>query len=187
MKNLILSLALIVITVFSSANLFANNNATPANVEYKPVKLSGPRIGLTFVSTSDESINNYLNDNPFITQFGYQFERRFFTLENGNTGIVEFVGLVGGMERNLFFPSLTMLVGFRAADGFEFGLGPNVSASGASFALAGGFNIERDGINFPINFSIVPTSNSNYNDKRGINGVRLSVLAGFNGAKRKSK
>ncbi|MCK7537535.1 MAG: hypothetical protein MZV63_44560 [Marinilabiliales bacterium] len=75
---------------------------------------------------------------PLITQFGWQFEWRFFSIENGVTGVVEFVALFGGLEQNLFLPSLSIPIGMRTNSGFEFGIGPNLSITGFSIVLAVG-------------------------------------------------
>ena len=60
----------------------------------KPINLTGPRLGFTYLgNVYTNAINNdptfdrmYGKDRtlyPFITQFGWQFETRFFTLPNG--------------------------------------------------------------------------------------------------------
>ncbi|WP_240773357.1 hypothetical protein [Pontibacter sp. SGAir0037] len=95
---------------------------------------------------------------------------QIFTLENGVSGLFEFVPLIGGLEQGKFLPSLSALIGVRGARGFEFGLGPNVAISGAGLVLAVGTNFQSQGINFPVNFAVAPSSD----------GARFSLLLGFN-------
>ena len=136
-----------------------------------PIKLMGPRLGGTYITPGEtaDQLADY-DVSPFITQFGWQFETRFFTLPSGVAGLIEGVILIGGIEQNAFLPSGTFLVGVRNAKGLEFGLGPNLSLSGIAFALAVGITFKSSHVNFPINIAVVPS------DK----GIRLSLLFGFN-------
>jgi len=136
--------------------------------------LSGPRLGLTIVGGKmAEKLKEDYDATPVITQFGWQFEWRFFAVEDGATGVVEIIPLLGGMEQNLFLPSLSGLIGLRSPEGLELGLGPNVSVSGASIVFAGGFTKRAGQLNIPINFAVVPSPN----------GTRFSFLVGFNMAR----
>ncbi|MBF8963766.1 hypothetical protein I0P70_10940 [Pontibacter sp. FD36] len=140
------------------------------------LKLGGPRLGFTVLSQKyiDHISNDYdTNVNAFMTQFGWQFETRVFTLENGTSGLFEFVPLIGGLEQGKFLPSLSALVGIRGAKGLEFGLGPNVSLGGAGIVLAVGTNFQSQGVNFPVNFAVAPSKD----------GARFSLLFGFNSRK----
>ena len=140
------------------------------------LKLGGPRIGFTVLSQKyiDHISNDYDTDiNAFLTQFGWQFETRVFTLENGTSGLFEFVPLVGGLEQGKFLPSLSALVGIRGAKGLEFGIGPNVTIGGAGLVLAAGTNFQSQGVNFPVNVAVAPSKD----------GMRFSVLFGFNSRK----
>jgi hypothetical protein len=155
----------------------AQQVATPAPVYYSQeqqhLKLSGPRLGFTILSSN--LVDNLEEEHqetvsPFITQFGWQFETRIFTLENGTSGLFEFVPLVGGLEQGKFLPSLSALVGIRGPKGLEFGVGPNVSVAGAGLVFAAGTNFQSQGINFPVNVAFAPSRD----------GARFSVLFGFN-------
>lgn len=152
-----------------------NTNTTPAKVPQKiitPLELSGPRVGFTLIGSGEtaDNLRDNFNASPFITQFGWQFEKQYFALENGTAGLVEFVGLIAGLEQGLFLPSANMLVGVRSSTGAEFAFGPNISVSGAAFALAVGHTFRSGSLNFPVNFAVVPSSK----------GVRFSLLFGFN-------
>ena len=145
---------------------------------YDEVHLNGPRIGFTVLSPGvlDKAREgSYLNDlNPFITQFGWQFETRIFRMPNGTAGLLEIVPLLGGLEQGKFIPSLNALIGIRGPKGFEFGLGPNLTPVSANVALAIGTSFRSNGINFPVNFAVVP----------GNGGARFSLLLGFNSRRR---
>jgi hypothetical protein len=161
-------------TLYAQDNVLRNQQAQEPAV-IPSIYLGGPRVGFTFLA-SDAPITNPLNGeeiNPFITQFGWQLETRYFTLDNGTAGLIEFVGLIGGLEQNLFLPSITALIGIRNARGLEFGFGPNLSISGAAFAFAFGANFQSQNINFPINIAFVPGRDVN----------RISLLFGFNARK----
>ncbi|AWM34396.1 hypothetical protein DDQ68_17360 [Hymenobacter nivis] len=138
------------------------------------VHLGGPRLGITLLTNGPlargRQEEGYHDLNPFLTQFGWQFETRLFRLPNGVAGLVEFVPLVGGLEQGKFIPSVSGILGIRGPKGFEFGLGPNLTPIGANIVLAVGASIRtKAGINFPINLAVVP----------GNGGVRISLLTGF--------
>lgn len=138
------------------------------------VRLDGPRVGVTYVANNDFSKDMKdklgITVEPFLTQFGWQFETRFFKLPSGTSGLVEGVLLVAGLEQGVFLPSGSLLIGLRNSKGVEFGFGPNVSLSGAAFVFAVGVTLRSHDVNFPINFAVVPSSD----------GARFSLLFGFN-------
>ena len=138
----------------------------------EPIRLDGPRIGFTILSANvlDKARESIPDLNPFLTQFGWQFESRLFRLPNGVSGLVEFVPLVGGLEQGKFLPSVSGLLGMRGAKGFEFGVGPNLTPLGANLVLAMGTSLRSNGINFPVNLAVVP----------GNGGTRVSLMLGFN-------
>jgi len=135
--------------------------------------LSGPRLGLTFLS---DGIVGRLKDDarvnvsPVVTQFGWQFEKQFYSTENGPTAVTEWVVLVGGLEQGVVLPSISWLVGMRTMKGAEFGIGPNITPVGAALAVAAGVTFRAGGLNVPVNVAVVPSKS----------GVRVSLLAGFN-------
>jgi hypothetical protein len=136
------------------------------------IHLDGPRLGFTVLSARvvDKARENNVSVGPVISQFGWQFESRLFRLANGMSGLVEFVPLVGGLEQGRFLPSVSGLLGVRGRKGFEFGVGPNVTLLGPSLVVAVGTSIQSNGINFPINLAVAPSSE----------GTRISLLVGFN-------
>lgn len=136
------------------------------------ISLDGPRVGFTVLTSGvlDEAREHISDLNPFLTQFGWQFEGRLFRMPNGMSGLVEFVPLVGGLEQGKFIPSISGLLGIRGPKGFEVGVGPNVTPLGASLVLALGTSFRSNGVNFPVNLALVP----------GNGGARISLLVGFN-------
>ncbi|KAA3438502.1 hypothetical protein [Rufibacter hautae] len=150
----------------------APSNATTSEPQLMPhVKLSGPRLGFTLISGSlADKAKEEFSVNPFLTQFGWQFETRIFTTSKGLSGLFEFIPLVGGLEQGKFVPSLNAMVGLRGPKGFEFGVGPNLTPASAGVAFAIGTNFKSEGVNFPVNLAFVP----------GNGGARFSLLFGFN-------
>jgi hypothetical protein len=167
-------------------------------------RYDGPRIGFTYLQagTSRDRIAEAFNRGditPWISQFGWQFETRIFTLADGSCGIVEFVPLIGGLEQGLFLPSLSSLVGFRSRSGVEFGVGPNLSLSGVGLVLAAGASFKVGNVTFPINIVFSPSITKTTLDKeeydfntntyitipgvKSSSGFRLSLVVGFNSRK----
>ncbi|GAB3875687.1 hypothetical protein GCM10028824_31690 [Hymenobacter segetis] len=149
------------------------SNAAPDDaILDEPIRLDGPRIGFTVLSASvlDKAHESMPDLNPFLTQFGWQFESRLFRMPNGVSGLAEFVPLVGGLEQGKFLPSISGLLGIRGAKGLEFGVGPNLTPLGANLVLAMGTSFRSNGINFPVNLAVVP----------GNGGARISLMLGFN-------
>tara|TARA_B100000795_G_scaffold240954_1_gene203414 strand:+ start:833 stop:1465 length:633 start_codon:yes stop_codon:yes gene_type:complete len=135
--------------------------------------LAGPRLGLVYISTSpgsaflngdlklDETMNelpenyNDIAKGVFTSLYGWQWESRF--ADGGNvTGIVEWIALVGGMEKGKFLPSFSSMVGARTASGIEFAVGPNLSLSGIAMVFGMGYNFKSGNLNIPINIAFVP-------------------------------
>ena len=133
--------------------------------------LSGPRFGVTMLSQEvvDRLSARGIRLGSSITQFGWQWERQFYTKDSGVTMVTEFVGLLGGLEQNVAIPSLNWLVGMRTREGAEFGLGPNLSPSGVAIVFAAGVTFRTRAFNVPLNIAYVPSRS----------GSRVSVLTGF--------
>ena len=143
-------------------------------------KLAGPRVGVTMI-TSGSLASIIRGDVPFfsddvskewtgstgkygaaISQYGWQWESRF--ADGGDiTGIVEWIVLVGGMEKGMFLPSASSMVGLRTAKGIEFAVGPNLSLGGIAMVFGAGYNFKFGKLNVPINIAYVPSMNKTYN------------------------
>ena len=139
----------------------------------RQINRSGPRFGFTWMSgaivdTLREKRN--IDINQVITQFGWQFEKQFASLENGPVALNEFILLIGGLDQGAFLPSVTWLVGIRTPGNFEIGVGPNATPAGVAIAMSAGYTSRVGALAVPFNFAVVP---SKY-------GWRASVLTGFN-------
>jgi hypothetical protein len=144
---------------------------TPAPPPAREVNLSGPRFG--FTSLSDGVIAK-LNERdievkPLITQFGWQFERQFYSKQGGVSALNEWVVLIGGLDQGVPIPSVSWLVGLRSSTGAEFGVGPNVTPAGVGLAFAAGVTFRAGILNVPVNVAVVPSRD----------GMRMSMLTGF--------
>jgi hypothetical protein len=141
------------------------------------LRFSGPRIGFTIIGKGTAA--DFIRDRgktPFITQFGWQFETRIFTLSEGTTGLFEFVPLIGGIEQGMFLPSVSALMGIRGKKGAEFAFGPNLSLTGAGMVIAVGSSFHSENVYFPINLVVIPSVARNTDERTG---VRVSLLIGF--------
>lgn len=166
MRTATLSLLLIVVAIPAAAQ-----NVIPPPPRPTVANLSGPRFGITMLP--ERTVETFRDHNidlrPAISQFGWQFEKQFYTRDSGVTMVTEWVGLVGGLEQSVALPSLSWLVGIRTRDGAEFGIGPNVTAAGTALVLATGMTFRAGALNIPVNVAVVP----------GKPGTRVSVLSGF--------
>ena len=187
-------------------------------------KLAGPKVGITIVSSgslasilrkdvgifSDEVREEWTGSTgkygAVMSQYGWQWESRFS--DAGNiTGIVEWIALVGGMEKGMFLPSVSSMVGVRTSKGIEFAVGPNLSLGGIAMVFGAGYNFKFGELNVPINIAYVPSMDKTYHheaeydhthmwDDEGnsippvlesaeysvthATGARISVMVGFN-------
>ena len=170
-----------------------------AHAQTGPLRQSGPRVGVTYLTpgvvdrindaTREGGVGDRIDPSfPVVTQFGWQFEFQTFQTESGMTGVAEIVPLLSGLDRGLLVPSLTFVSGLRTPSGFEVGAGPNVSLSlqetedpgpGEDYldadlrlglALVTGVNARFDGVSVPLNTAVV----------FGTGGARVSLLVGLN-------
>jgi hypothetical protein len=201
------------IEVYNSGNLISENpNVNPGinlndNSKFDPdksdfakkklKKFEGPRIGATYINNG--TVRDYLegeNKSPIITQFGWQFETRLFTADDGTSALLEFIPLIGGFDQGLFLPSISILTGIRNATdakmSLEFGVGPNFSitrnwenkaAPSIGLVIAVGTSIKKSNINFPINLVFVPSVGEKHDGKDYETGWKLSLIFGFNSRK----
>ncbi len=138
----------------------------------RTIDLSGPRFGLTMLSPGNvEALKErgYVV-RPLISQFGWQFERRFYTNGDGVTVLTEWVPLLSGLEQGVALPSLNWIVGMRTATGTEFGIGPNITPMGVGLVVVGGVTVRSGAINVPLNFAVASSKS----------GARVTILTGFN-------
>ena len=97
-------LVFIIVLSLNSSNSFAQRDKVESD-KIKPVKLSGVRVGFTFLTQNDSKKGKAEQDEinaglfPLITQFGWQFEQQclcqgmsFVELE-GNLGLIVVSGI----------------------------------------------------------------------------------------------
>lgn len=157
----------------TAASLPATLSAQQPGEMVRQLNRSGPRFGVTWLGGSivDTLKSRYNIDvAPVITQFGWQYERQFASIEGGPVALNEWILLIGGLDQGAFLPSLTWLVGVRTPGNFEFGVGPNATPAGVALAISMGITFKAGALGIPVNMAIVP---SKY-------GVRSSILTGFN-------
>ncbi len=165
--------AAFVIIAFSTPAL----SQTAAPPPIKTVSLSGPRFGFTSLSQGvvEKLKDNGITVRPVITQFGWQFEKQFYSRDSAVTAVNEWVVLLGGLEQSVALPSVSWMVGLRTREGAEFGVGPNITPAGVALAVAAGVTFRAGAMNIPMNFAVVPSKS----------GVRVSMLSGFNFRRRR--
>ncbi len=137
--------------------------------------LSGPRVGFTL--RVDEPAGSFKDVGRVVSQFGWHFEHVISADHHGPQFLTEFVPLFGGVEYGKVIPSFNFGIGARLPNGFEFGVGPSVSAwqdnGGSSLRSAVFFAVGRSydygGVRVPVNL-VVST-----NPK----GTRISLLTGY--------
>jgi hypothetical protein len=164
----------IVMTLALATPVFGQATVPPP---VKAVSLAGPRIGFTSLSEGvvDKLREEQIDIRPVITQFGWQFEKQFYSKDSGLSAVNEWIVLLGGLEQGVALPSLSWMVGLRTREGAEFGVGPNLSPAGVALAVAAGMTFRAGALNVPVNFAIVPSKD----------GARVSMLTGFNFRRRR--
>ena len=194
------------------------------SVDAQVDKLAGPRVGVTMVQAgslasilrkdvplfSDDIREEWTGSTgkygAVMSQYGWQWESRF--LDGGDVvGLVEWIALVGGMEKGFFLPSVSSMVGLRTDKGIEFAVGPNVSLGGIAMVFGVGYNLKFGKLNVPVNIAYVPSMNKTYHNEAEYDhthmwddegnslepvlespaysvthptGARISVMVGFN-------
>ena len=189
MKKFIITICLII----STNQLLLSQNRVQ--------KLDGPRFGITYLDpglladiiNDDRDINDdnpvdYKQEPSLMTQIGWQWETRFAEGEDF-VGLIEWIGLVGGIEKGLFLPSVSALMGIRRANGFEIAAGPTASFTGFGMVFAVGHTIKSGDLNLPINIAWVPSRKNHFlGDPQGADldkdllqsGDALTLSVGFN-------
>lgn len=104
------------------------------NNPYKlKLRADGPRMGMVMYTGLNAEImkaptgKGGFDGQPYMFQFGYQFERQY--LNEGNfQALFEFIPMLTGLDQGRAIPSFTFLNGLRNnKNGWEFAFGPSVS------------------------------------------------------------
>ncbi len=155
-----------IILTLCSVSIFAQTIDEPLKLKEK--NLSGPRLGITYVSGDGEAYQSLKDNNMgrFISQFGWHFEYQVSPkVFEGPAFVVQYIPLIGGVEYGKFVPSQTLAFGIRFPNGIEFGMGPNLVITDrgvtSSLVLAGGKSFDYGGVSIPLNlaYAISPKGN----------------------------
>jgi len=131
----------------------------------------GPRMGLVMVTgEAADQLEMAYDAGPMLTTWGWQFELQYGTEGADLEGIVEIIPLITGMDSELSFKSLNVLMGMRGADGFELCAGPYLSETGRGLTIAVGKTVRTGSMSLPINFAVTSTKE----------GARYSLTFGWN-------
>jgi hypothetical protein len=147
-------------------------------VRFKQTKLSGPRLGITYVvhgSKWDEELEKKNIDN-IISQFGWHFEWVLRPQGGGPSFVTELMPFFGGVEYGTVIPTLSLVFGIRFPVGFEFGMGPQAVVTmdkdepvNSSLVIALGQSLDFSGVKIPLNLALSTNSD----------GQRLSFVFGY--------
>ena len=162
------------------------------------LKNSGPRFGITVVGPGllsdilndnreigDETeVEGYTQKEAIMTQLGWQWET---ILKEGDefSGIIEWVGFVGGLERGTIVPSFSGLLGIRRNTGFEIAMGPTASLTGIGLVVAAGHTFKSGDLNVPVNIAFVPSRENHFlgdpaSGEKKASGLGVTLTVGFN-------
>ena len=126
---------------------------------------------------------DYIQSQAWTTQIGWQWETRLVE-GDGIIGLVEWVAMIGGIEKGVFIPSASALMGIRRNNGFEIAVGPTLSFTGAGLIFAVGHTFKSGELNLPINVAFVPSRTTHYlgkpNGEELGSGHALTITVGFN-------
>ena len=171
MRRMMFAVMLIALVSAPASAQSVSSQSTSLPPVARTISLAGPRFGITVLN--DRMIAKLdqrdIHVGSTISQFGWQFEREFYSKQSGPTILNEWVVLLGGLDQGTAIPSVSWLVGMRTKEGAEFGIGPNVTPGGVALAVAAGVTFRAGVVNVPMTFAAVP---SKY-------GTRVSVLTGF--------
>ena len=105
--------AAVLLLLFTTVAVPVGAQTTTSDVTIPPpplktVSLSGPRFGVTALSDGvvEKLQERSIDVGSSITQFGWQFEKEFYSRQGGVAALHEFVFLVGGLEQGMALPSL---------------------------------------------------------------------------------
>ncbi len=149
--------------VLCAGALFGQERERPPDFQF----ILGPRIGVAYDFTSTEEFTDAVRTRypdgtyvPVTSLFGIIAEQRILLGETNNHFAFQEVLLVGGLEQSIALPVASVLVGYRDASGFEFGVGPNLSFAGIGVIVAAGYTISFSGVFVPVDVSVViPNAN----------------------------
>ena len=142
--------------------------------------MSGPRLGVTFVSGDGELYQSLecQDIGRVVSQFGWHFERQVIPDGGGPQFVIQFVPMIAAVEYGKFVPGGTLAMGIRMPRGWEFGMGPNIVATKnelddvkarTSLVVALGKSLNYGGVSIPINLAMSTAPEGN----------RFSLIFGY--------
>lgn len=135
-------------------------------------KLSGPRLGISYVAGNNK-LSEKVADNDMgrtMSVFGWHFEQVVTPEYGGGPAfVVQVVPMVAAVEYGKFIPSVTAAMGVRFPGGFEVGMGPNLLLDRTSLAIAVGKTFSYSGVSVPLNLAYI---SSPY-------GKRIAFIIGY--------
>ena len=145
-------------------------------VRFSRRNLGGPRLGITVIP-GNSTLSQRLEENEIgkqISQFGWHFEYQIIPDGGGPQFVVQFTPLIGGVEYGKVIPGATLAMGIRFPNGYEFGLGPNITLTKGDTAptalvVGVGKTFNYGGVSIPLN--LVYTTNPD--------GQRVSFIIGY--------
>lgn len=171
-------ITLITLTCLALAGTTMARMDDSTRVELRRHKLSGPRLGMTYVvhgSKFDEALDERDIDN-FISQFGWHFEWLVRPVNGGPAFVTELIPFLGGVEYGTVIPSASLVLGIRTPRGWELGMGPSVVFTfekgepvNSSLLVAAGKSLDFSGIKIPLNLAVSTNSQ----------GQRVSFVFGY--------
>jgi hypothetical protein len=138
----------------------------------------GPRVGAMYLITTPAEFTEKVNQTfegsyfPVVSLFGLILEQRILLGETNSHFAFQEMVLVGGLEQSIALLSGVLLIGYRAASGFEFGIGPSLSISGIGVIIAVGWTFSYSGVNVPIDLGVTLPNASR--------PMSISLTTGFN-------
>lgn len=171
-----LAVTILACSIFAIGIPAAQAQRLDEGVAFSRRNLGGPRLGVTVI-TGDNALSRHLDDKDIgrqISQFGWHFEYQIIPEGGGPQFVVQFTPLIGGVEYGKVIPGATLAMGIRFPSGYEFGLGPNITAgtgdvSPTALVVGVGKTFNYGGVSIPLN--LVYATNPD--------GNRLSVMIGY--------
>jgi len=176
MKSLIIFSVLALLVMLSAPMVMAQDDGSDEAVSFSHRNLGGPRLGITVIP-GDNELTRYLDAHDVgrqLSQFGWHFEYQIIPEGGGPQFVVQMTPLIGGVEYGKVIPGVTLAMGIRFPNGFEFGLGPNIVAgtgetSPTSLVVGVGKSFNYGGVSIPLNVAYATNPDGN----------RVSLIIGY--------
>ena len=171
--SIITTLAIVVVF---GGTAFGQDDEANDPVRFHRRNMGGPRLGVTIVPDGSE-LSRSLSHHDIgrqLSQFGWHFEYQVIPDGGGPQFVIQFTPMVGGVEYGKVIPGATLAMGIRFPSGFEFGLGPNITAghgetSPTSLIVGVGKSFDYGGVSIPLTLAYATNPD----------GSRISFIVGY--------